>query len=79
MPDPIPARFSVTINVASGPPTVYVDAPSPGASISGTVNVTGWAIDNTSAIGTAISKVAISVDGTTMGTATYGTSPAGCV
>jgi hypothetical protein len=44
------------------------------------VAVVGWAIDNTSAVGTAISSVQIKVDGSVVGTATYGLSrPDVCV
>src|ERR1022692_2254566 len=57
----------------SGPPSVHIDIPAPGAVLSGTVAMAGWAIDNTtSAAGTAISSVQIYVDGVLAGTATYG-------
>jgi streptogramin lyase len=65
---------TVTITVANGPPTVYIDSPTPGTVVSGTVTVSGWALDNTTTIGTPISSVRIQVDGTVVGTATYGTS-----
>jgi hypothetical protein len=65
---------SVTVNVQPPPPTVYIDAPAPGATISGIVAITGWAVDNASAVGTAISSVQVKVDGTVVGTATYGLS-----
>jgi hypothetical protein len=65
---------SVTITVANGPPTVYIDSPAPGTVVSGTVTVSGWALDNISAIGTAINNVLVKVDGTTVGTANYGVS-----
>jgi hypothetical protein len=55
-------------------PTVHIDAPAPGATISGTVSVSGWAINNASKIGSAISSVHVLVDGVTAGTATYGVS-----
>jgi hypothetical protein len=57
----------------SPPPSVFIDSLAPGATISGTVSVAGWAIDNTTTIGTAISSVQVKVDGTLMGTAVYGT------
>ena len=60
----------------SGPPTVYIDAPAQGAAVSGTVTVSGWAVDNASAVGTAISSVQVKVDGSVVGTATYGSSRA---
>jgi hypothetical protein len=54
-------------------PTISIDNPVGGAAISGNVPVTGWAIDNTSAVGTAISVVQVKVDGVVVGNATYGT------
>jgi exo-beta-1,3-glucanase (GH17 family) len=54
------------------PPTVNIDAPRPSATIFGTVNVGGWAIDNATRIGTLISSVQVSVDGAVLGNATYG-------
>jgi large repetitive protein len=38
------------------------------------VTVSGWAVDNTAAVGTAISSVQVKVDGSVVGTATYGLS-----
>jgi hypothetical protein len=64
----------VAITVANIPPSVYIDSPAPGLVLSGIVNVTGWALDNTSVIGTAISSVQVKVDGVVVGAATYGTS-----
>jgi hypothetical protein len=69
---------SVTVTVTSSAaaviPSVDIDSPAPGATVSGTVTVSGWAIDNVSAVGTAISSVQVLVDGTAVGTATYGAS-----
>jgi hypothetical protein len=68
---------SVTVTVAATAaviPTVHIDMPASGATVSGTVTVAGWTIDNTSTVGTAISGVQVLVDGTAMGTATYGVS-----
>jgi len=67
---------SVTVTVTAGPtlPSVWIDAPTPGSTVSGTVTVAGWAIDNTSAVGTAINSVQVKVDGSVVGTATYGLS-----
>jgi N-acetylmuramoyl-L-alanine amidase len=71
---------SVTVNVQAPLPTVYIDTPSQGAAVSGTVTVSGWAVDNASAVGTAISSVQVKVDGTVVGNATYGLSrPDVCV
>ena len=65
---------SVTVTVGPTLPTVWIDAPTAGSTVSGTVAVAGWAIDNTSAVGTAISTVEVKVDGTVVGFATYGLS-----
>ena len=65
---------SVTVNVQPPLPTVYIDAPAQGSAVSGTVTVSGWAVDNASEVGTDISSVQIIVDGTVVGTATYGLS-----
>jgi hypothetical protein len=63
------ANYTFTQSGAmSSPPTVYIDAPAQGSSASGTVTVSGWAIDGA----TAISSVQVKVDGTLMGNATYG-------
>ena len=65
---------SVTVTATGVPPSVYIDAPSPGSVLSGSTTVSGWALDNSSAIGTAIGSVQVKVDGTAVGTATYGGS-----
>ncbi len=57
------------------PPFVYIEAPAPNATLSGTVTIGGWAIENTAIVGPAgISSVAVLVDGTQVGTAAYGVS-----
>ena len=58
----------------NGGPSVNIDAPAAGATVSGTVSVVGWAIDNTSAVGTAINPTSlqVKVDGVLKGTANYG-------
>ena len=71
---PDSSSASVTVNVQATPPTVWIDAPAARSTVSGTVTVVGWAIDNSSAVGTAISSVQVKVDGTVVGTATYGLS-----
>jgi len=76
-PDTGTSSVTVTVSsssVPSGPPSVHIDAPGPGATVSGTVTVSGWAIDNATAVGTAISAVHVLLDGVTVGTAAYGTS-----
>ena len=57
---------------ATAPPTVYIDSLASGTAVSGTVTISGWAIDNTSSIGPAIGGVQVLVDGIVSGTATYG-------
>jgi hypothetical protein len=71
---PDSSSSSVTVNVQASPPTVWIDAPTQGSAVSGTVTVVGWAIDNAAAVGTAISSVQAKVDGTVVGSATYGLS-----
>jgi hypothetical protein len=65
---------SVMVTVQPTAPTVYIDMPLQGSTVAGTVTVSGWAIDNSSGVGTAISSVQVKVDGTVVGTATYGIS-----
>jgi len=67
---------SVTVTVNNGPPTVWIDQPVAGATISGTVTVSGWAVDNGTVVGTAINSVQVKVDGTVIGAAAYGSSRA---
>ncbi|HEY3836791.1 MAG TPA: Ig-like domain-containing protein, partial [Bryobacteraceae bacterium] len=65
--------YNVTATfVPSAVPSVSIDAPVNNSSISGSVTVTGWALDNTSEPGTAISQVQVFLDGALMGNATYG-------
>jgi hypothetical protein len=66
------ASASEIITTPTAPPAVYVEAPSPGAFVSDKLNVTGWAMDAGTPDATAISTVQIQVDGTPVGTATYG-------
>ena len=70
---------SVTVNVQAPLPTVYIDTPAQGATVSGIVTISGWAVDNAAAVGTAISSVQVKVDGTVVGTATYGIKPSRCL
>jgi len=51
-------------------PSVFIDGPLQGANVTGTITVSGWAIDNTQNIGTPITSVIVKVDGITMGAAT---------
>jgi N-acetylmuramoyl-L-alanine amidase len=71
--DPIPDTGSASVTVTVGPPpSVAIDSPTAGSVVTGVINVTGWALDNTSVVGTAISGVQVSVDGVSAGNATYG-------
>ena len=56
----------------NGSPIVYVDSMASGAAVIGTVTISGWAIDNTTAIGAGIATVQVTVDGIVVGNATYG-------
>jgi hypothetical protein len=73
-PDTGTASITFTRSSAASPPVVSIDSPLTGSAVSGVINVAGWAIDNTTAIGSAISSVQVLVDGAVVGTATYGTS-----
>jgi N-acetylmuramoyl-L-alanine amidase len=65
----------VTFMVAAIVPWVDIDAPAAGATLSGTTAISGWALEGLNAAGpNAISTVAVLVDGTQVGTATYGSN-----
>jgi hypothetical protein len=56
-------------------PSLTVDAPGPNATLSGTVAMSGWALENTMLVGShAVQSVTVFVDSTQVGTATYGTA-----
>ncbi len=55
---------------SGNPPTLVIDAPASGATVSGNVTLSGWALDNTSASETAISAVRVYLDGVLLGNAT---------
>jgi len=61
-----------TVAAAAIIPSVHIDMPASGATVSGTATVAGWAIDNASTAGTAVGSVQVLVDGTPVGAATYG-------
>jgi hypothetical protein len=74
---PDSGSYSLNLNVVAAPaPAVTIDSPTSGTTISGTATISGWAIDNLTTIGTAISSVQIQVDGAVVGNATYGTARA---
>jgi hypothetical protein len=51
---------------------VFIDQPVQNTSVTGTVTVSGWAIENTGAIGNGIGSVKVLVDGAFVGNAVYG-------
>jgi len=65
---------SLSALTSIGLPSVTIDVPTQGSvvAVSNKVQVGGWAIDNTSVVGTAISSLQVKVDGTVVGYATYG-------
>src|SRR5262249_18501409 len=65
---------SVVINIADTPPTVSIDGPDAGSTVSGTLSISGWAIDSATAIGSAVTSVNVLVDGSVVGKASYGVS-----
>ena len=65
----------VTFTTAGVPPFVDIDLPAANASLSGTTTISGWALEGLNAAGpNAIASVTIKVDGTAVGTATYGSA-----
>ncbi len=69
---PLTGSANVAVTISTGPPSVVIDSPITGSSVSGTITVVGWAIENTVAVGTAIKSVQVLVDGNSAGAATYG-------
>ena len=65
---------SVMVSVPGALPTVVIDTPAAGTVLSGTVTVTGWALDSTVSVGAPIGSVVVKVDGNVVGNATYGVS-----
>jgi N-acetylmuramoyl-L-alanine amidase len=57
---------------AANPTKVYIDAPTPQATLLGMTTISGWAVNDNSAI----TGITISVDGISKGTATYGANRA---
>jgi hypothetical protein len=64
--------YSITVTVTTVLPAVVIDSLAAGTTLSGITTVSGWAIDSTTSIGTAIANVQIKVDGTVVGLASYG-------
>jgi len=61
-------------SAASSYPRGSVDGPAEGATISGSVNVSGFAIDHAATVGTGVDHVHVYVDGIFRGEALYGRS-----
>lgn len=57
-------------------PLVGINTPAPWSVVSGTVNVTGWALNTSGSDYTPIASVQVSVDGSPAGSASYGLSAA---
>lgn len=68
---PQTASWAINITVVAAP-TVTIESPATGASVSGRVVISGWALDSAASGGAVITTVQISVDGNNVGTATYG-------
>jgi hypothetical protein len=67
--------FTTTAAIVAVQPSVFIEVPSPKATLTGTASISGWAIENMSVVGpAAIGSVTVFVDGSQVGTATYGTS-----
>ena len=61
------------------PPTVTITSPASHATVSGSVSIQGWALDNATQSETAIAGVTITLDAQVIGPATYGDySPQTC-
>ncbi|MCW5979247.1 MAG: peptidoglycan DD-metalloendopeptidase family protein [Bryobacteraceae bacterium] len=65
---------ALTVNPAA--PALAINAPASNAVVLGSVDVTGWALDNTYGIGSAIARVEVFVDGAKVGEAQYGSARA---
>ena len=68
---------AVSVTAFPGDPIAFIDAPAPGATVSGTVSIQGWAIDRNGTSGTGVDSVTLYLDGgpgtgTLLGTAVYG-------
>jgi FtsP/CotA-like multicopper oxidase with cupredoxin domain len=70
--------YTYTEAIVQLPPTVYLDSPLAGASVSGTVAVVGWAIDNEWFAESAIALVEVFVDGVKVGNASAASRPDVC-
>jgi hypothetical protein len=68
--DPTTAESSSSTIVPEFPPNVLINVPLQSATVSGVIQVTGWAVDLESLIG----SVQIEVDGKVVGTTTYGSN-----
>ncbi|MCL5008790.1 MAG: hypothetical protein M1400_00415, partial [Patescibacteria group bacterium] len=64
------AIYSYVVGSSSLPPSVNIDLPAANATVSGNVQIAGWAMDNTTQVETAISSVKVYIDGAFAGNAT---------
>jgi len=64
----------MSAHAATSYPYGWIDSPEEGATVSGGITVTGWAIDAGSTSGTGVDKVQIFVNGAYRGDAVYGRS-----
>jgi len=62
------SALGFSVAVAGLPPLVQIDIPANGSTVAGPVTVSGWTLDNA----TVINGVQVLVDGSPVGTATYG-------
>lgn len=69
-------RYTGGWDVGSGvyAPDLMIDSPAPNATVSGVVNIAGWAIDAVAGSDTGISRVQALVDNVPIGDASYGFS-----
>lgn len=65
-------------NLPNNPPTGQIQSPAEGATVSGTVPITGWALDNATHSETAISNIKVYLDGNYLGAATRNQPGTGC-
>ncbi len=70
---PVDFKYTAVPPPPGATPYVNIDLPAPGQTLSGITTLWGWAVEGLAAAGTnAITSVAVMVDGTQVGTATYG-------
>ena len=68
----------LSTNPAALAPTISVASPATGATVAGTINISGWALDNATRSENDITSVAVYVDNVLNGYATLGQSSTAC-